>query len=327
MRRPKYRSFFYLLVCWLVASFGSNATATTKTTEVTRQPPPDTQAEAQGAEPSLPGNRILILAPSAASNVEQGVLTELASILAVETAAAGPFEVVSTRYVTQMLKVESTADELGCATETCLGEIADALNADFVVHSKLELGNLKKTLRVVLFDSRKHMNRNSILIQVEDGEAFTDEIAKEYPKLFTEVLAERVDEESGTAESGTAPAEELAPANDAIPLPSATTERRVDQSRVALVSVGGLLGAAGAGSILVGLWPFAKYMMAREQAFQAIGARTKGDYENAIVQSKMARDDDEVWGRATWIAGGVALGVGVLMLSAGVRTEDGEAVP
>lgn len=116
------------------------------TAQATAPPPPPVAAAVDVAAP-----RILVMVPTG-ETVGAEVRRAIASTLTVELGKTGRFTALSSSELSQLADLEADKQAVGCDSSSCLGEIAGALGARWVVFGDAtQLGELM-VVNLSLFD-------------------------------------------------------------------------------------------------------------------------------------------------------------------------------
>jgi hypothetical protein len=130
---------------------------------------------------------ILILKLSSQS-LDKETLNGLDALLEVEISKYENFESLSTNDVKQLLELEKEKQLAGCFDDSCLGELAGALGAQYLIFG--DAGKLGSNLMVTLslFDAEKAQSSSRVLLQGAD----VDALAKTFPQGVEDLLKQGV---------------------------------------------------------------------------------------------------------------------------------------
>ncbi len=132
--------------------------------------------------------KILILKLSS-QTVEKETLKSLDAVLEVEVSKYNNFDSLSTNDVKQLLELEKEKQLAGCFDDSCLGELAGALGARFLIFG--DVGKLGSKLMVTLslFDAEKAQSSSRVLLQGAD----VDALAQTFPQGVEDLLKQGIE--------------------------------------------------------------------------------------------------------------------------------------
>lgn len=217
--------------------------------------------------------RLLMLSLEGAG-VEVAAMTLLDGAVAAALARSPVMDVVSEVDLRRMIELEGQRELLGCNTDSCMAEIADALGARYVVHGRLGTLDRELLLQLSCFDAQASRTAATRQLRAANLDALSRAVPGMVAALLADVsgetaLAPAVSSDRGLLWTGAVIAglgvavsvpsgvvalwanEQLGrPGNDVDP---ATKEEHLELGRAALVALATGTAVAAGGGVLVAL--------------------------------------------------------------------------
>lgn len=249
---------------------------------------------APSTAPSTARTPLLVLDLTPEGAVEPSTVRLLGSLVTSELSRYPELLVLSNTDVKQMVNVEAERSMLGCSSESCLAELADALGARLVVYGSVGMLGTRTVLTLNLFDSQTTQSLGREYLEVASVDALSAAVPSRLRGLMTRFYAENGLTLPHLAQAPEEPGE-------AIPI-----------GVVALVS-GGVGVAAGAALTVVGLGPWSNYQDARDELAGLQNSKAPlntGDLGKFRTTAERAEDRWKSWGLASTVAGGALIVAG-----------------
>ncbi|MFH1809052.1 MAG: hypothetical protein ABIJ09_09930 [Pseudomonadota bacterium] len=132
--------------------------------------------------------RLLVMELQYGGDVKADLAHTLTELVTIKLSDMGTFYVISGSEITQVAVLESEKQKLGCAENSCLAEVAEALGARFVVFGRAStLGELY-IVQLRLFDARTAQFIERVTVESRSVEELTHNLPASLDQLVAPIL-------------------------------------------------------------------------------------------------------------------------------------------